>query len=154
MLQTVYLNDLLATLKVVETNTKGYHWTVSGSMFRSLHLLFDDIVETVREGADTVAETIVVLGGLPNRTLTSFVENSIVEEAVIIPSPLDMAAYIRDQLNEVLSYIEYGVKNKYVDPTTENDLLNITSKLRHWILFLNGITENWDAPMPYDKKEN
>jgi len=35
---------------------KGYHWNVSGSLFRELHLMFDEHAKTVLDTADEFAE--------------------------------------------------------------------------------------------------
>lgn len=144
-MQTDVLNELLCTLEVAYANAKGRHWTVYGTKFRSMHLLLDDTAQSLREGADKVAETVRVLGDVPFHTLSSFVRNSHVEEAKTVPDAFQMAIDMRNDLNVVVDMVHAGVKAKSYDPTTENDVLNITSTLRHWILFYDGIISNWDT---------
>jgi starvation-inducible DNA-binding protein len=45
---------------------KQLHWTVVGPHFRSLHLQLDELVDSWREMADTVAERAVALGFMPD----------------------------------------------------------------------------------------
>lgn len=42
------------------------HWTVVGQLFRPLHLYLDELVDSWRELADTVAERAVALGFAPD----------------------------------------------------------------------------------------
>jgi starvation-inducible DNA-binding protein len=45
---------------------KQLHWTVVGRLFRPLHLFVDELVDSWRELADTVAERAVALGFVPD----------------------------------------------------------------------------------------
>jgi starvation-inducible DNA-binding protein len=45
---------------------KQLHWTVVGSLFRPLHLFLDELVDSWRELADTVAERAVAIGFWPD----------------------------------------------------------------------------------------
>jgi starvation-inducible DNA-binding protein len=45
---------------------KQYHWSVTGPLFRSLHLQPDELVDAWRDLADTVAERAVALGYFPD----------------------------------------------------------------------------------------
>jgi starvation-inducible DNA-binding protein len=45
---------------------KQLHWVVVGPLFRPLHLHLDELVESWRELADTVAERAVALGFVPD----------------------------------------------------------------------------------------
>lgn len=140
------LNTLLATIEVVAANVKGRHWLVSGTHFRSLHLEFDDVWKTLLDAADKVAETQRVIGGVPYIGLSEFVEMSIVAEdpQIAIGAEL-MVERTRNELNVLIESIHSGVREDFFDPTTENDVLNISSALRHHILFLDGFLANWKA---------
>ncbi|WP_370287929.1 Dps family protein [Nocardioides sp.] len=61
-------NDLHLTLKHV-------HWNVVGPHFIAVHEMIDPQVETVRGFADDLAERIATLGGSPQGTPGSLVEN-------------------------------------------------------------------------------
>jgi starvation-inducible DNA-binding protein len=45
---------------------KQLHWAVVGALFRPLHLQLDELVDSWRELADTVAERAVALGYVPD----------------------------------------------------------------------------------------
>ena len=62
-------HDLQATLLDLVDLTllgKQLHWSVVGPHFRSLHLQLDELVDHVRELADTVAERAVAIGFWPD----------------------------------------------------------------------------------------
>lgn len=45
---------------------KQLHWTVTGPLFRPLHLQLDELVDSWRELGDTVAERAVTIGHFPD----------------------------------------------------------------------------------------
>jgi starvation-inducible DNA-binding protein len=62
-------NELQATLvELIDLSLLGkqLHWNVVGPHFRSLHLQLDELVDSWRELADTVAERAVALGFVPD----------------------------------------------------------------------------------------
>jgi starvation-inducible DNA-binding protein len=61
-------HELQATLQeLVELSLgKQMHWSVVGPMFRPLHLHLDELVDSWRELADTIAERAVALGYVPD----------------------------------------------------------------------------------------
>ncbi|MCU0476119.1 MAG: DNA starvation/stationary phase protection protein Dps [Anaerolineae bacterium] len=63
------LNQALADLTDLHSQTKQAHWNVKGMQFIALHELFDDFAETLEEHIDTVAERVTALGGVANGTV-------------------------------------------------------------------------------------
>lgn len=144
--QQVALNVLLSTIEVAAANVKGRHWLVAGTHFRSLHLEFDDVWKTLLDAADKVAETQRVIGGIPSTGMAEFIAESIIkEDSQVVGSAELMVERTRNELNVLIESIHSGVREDFFDPTTENDVLNISSALRHHILFLDGFLENWTA---------
>lgn len=144
--QQVALNVLLSTIEVAAANVKGRHWLVSGTRFRSLHLEFDDVWKTLLDAADKVAETQRVIGGIPSTGMAEFIAESIIkEDSQVVGSAELMVERTRNELNVLIESIHSGVREGFFDPTTENDVLNISSALRHHILFLDGFLANWKA---------
>lgn len=140
------LNVLLSTIEVVATNVKGRHWLVAGTHFRSLHLEFDDVWKTLLDAADKVAETQRVIGGIPSTGMAEFIAESIIkEDSQVFGSAELMVERTRNELNVLIESIHSGVREGFFDPTTENDVLNISSALRHHILFLDGFIADWKA---------
>src|SRR5262245_24639289 len=56
------LNQTLADLSDLYSQTKQAHWNVRGRQFYSLHKLFDELAETVEGHIDPLAERIPALG--------------------------------------------------------------------------------------------
>lgn len=51
---------------------KQAHWIVRGPQFASLHALFGEVADGAQESADTIAERIAQLDGVPSRDLPTF----------------------------------------------------------------------------------
>ena len=62
------LNGLLADYMALYFKTKNFHWHVTGSRFRELHLLFDEQAVAIFGQIDLIAERVRKNGA---RTLTS-----------------------------------------------------------------------------------
>ena len=60
------LQTVLVELVDLSLIGKQLHWSVSGPLFSSLHLQLDELVDSWRELADTVAERAVALGFVPD----------------------------------------------------------------------------------------
>lgn len=56
------LGHLLADTYTLYLKTQNYHWNVTGPMFRSLHLMFEEQYIELRDAVDEVAERIRSLG--------------------------------------------------------------------------------------------
>ena len=88
------LQSVLVELLELQAQAKQAHWTLVGPHFRSIHLELDEVVDGVREYADTVAERMRALDAVPDgrtRTianttrLASFPEGEVsVERAVAV----------------------------------------------------------------------
>lgn len=63
------LNQTLANLSDLYSQTKQAHWNVRGPSFYSLHKLFDDLAASVEAHLDDTAERITALGGLAQGTV-------------------------------------------------------------------------------------
>lgn len=58
------LNQQLANLTDLYTQTKHAHWNVKGPNFYGTHRMFDELAETVEGNVDKVAERLTALGGV------------------------------------------------------------------------------------------
>lgn len=74
------LNQALADLGDLHSQTKQAHWNVTGSAFYSQHKLFDDLAEALFEPLDDIAERIVQLGGTANGTVRQAAATSAIPE--------------------------------------------------------------------------
>jgi len=57
------LNQHLADILDLQSQTKQAHWNVKGPSFIALHELFDEVASELEEFADEIAERAVELGG-------------------------------------------------------------------------------------------
>lgn len=74
------LNQQLANLSDLYSQTKQAHWNVRGPEFYQLHKLFDDLAEPIEDHIDTVAERAVTLGGFALGTVRCAGEASEIAE--------------------------------------------------------------------------
>jgi starvation-inducible DNA-binding protein len=63
------LNQHLADIFDLYSQTKQAHWNVKGPQFYSLHLLFDSLAEQIFPYVDTLAERVTALGGAARGTV-------------------------------------------------------------------------------------
>ena len=70
------LNQHLADLSDLYSQTKQAHWNVRGMNFIALHKLFDELAEAQTEHIDTIAERAGALGGLATGTIRQAAKNS------------------------------------------------------------------------------
>jgi starvation-inducible DNA-binding protein len=57
-----FLSPVVIDLSALAIDGKQAHWHVRGANFQAVHELLDEVVEHVREYADTAAERVVALG--------------------------------------------------------------------------------------------
>jgi len=74
------INQQLATLTDLYSQTKYSHWNVRGDNFIAVHKLFDELAEEVEGAIDTVAERASALGGVARGTTRMAAEHSALEE--------------------------------------------------------------------------
>jgi starvation-inducible DNA-binding protein len=80
------LNQQLADIFDLYSQTKQAHWNVKGMQFFQLHELFDDLAESLLEYVDMIAERGVSLGGVALGTARLAAANSSLPEL-----PLDLS---------------------------------------------------------------
>ena len=137
---TEQLNQLLADTMTLRDLYKKSHWQVSGATFYQLHLLFDKHYEEQSATVDTIAERIMLLGGI------SIAMAADVAELTRIPRPPKGREEVPAQLSRLLDAHELIITEcreiaelatKLGDPGT-NDLVVSDvlrpSELQAWFL--------------------
>lgn len=84
------LSGLLADTYTLYLKTHGYHWNVTGPMFRSLHLMFEEEYIEVRDAVDQIAERIRALGFFAPGSYSEFAKLTTIPEEEGTPEALDM----------------------------------------------------------------
>lgn len=74
------LNQNLADVTDLHSQTKQAHWNVKGTNFYQLHELFDDLAESIFGFIDEIAERATALGGYATGTACMAATNSRVPE--------------------------------------------------------------------------
>jgi starvation-inducible DNA-binding protein len=94
--------ELQATLhELVDLSLIGkqLHWSVVGPLFRPLHLQLDELVDSWRERADTVAERAVALGSVPDGQAKAVAAGS--QLAPVAPTALEDHIVVRELTHRI-----------------------------------------------------
>lgn len=117
---------------------KQAHWNVVGTQFRSVHLELDEIIESVREASDDVAERIATLGVSPDGRARVVGERTRLKS---FPEGLQTASatvtIYSDRLASTVDGIREGISAVAShDPVSEDLLIGIAGRLeKHlWML--------------------
>jgi starvation-inducible DNA-binding protein len=84
------LGRLLADTCTLSMKTRGFHWNVTGPLFSTLHLLFEQQYAELELAADVVAERIRALGHAAPGSHAQFAQLSTLQEAVGVPDAMGM----------------------------------------------------------------
>lgn len=127
------LNRSLADTTDVMTQTKYAHWNVRGPNFYHLHLLFDEIAETLEDHADLLAERATALGGEAIGTARMTAANSRIPEIrteattgmeyveALADSLAVHAANLRGDVDATLGYGDQDTADLYIEVSREID---------------------------------
>jgi starvation-inducible DNA-binding protein len=86
------LSRLLADTYSLYLKTHNYHWNVTGPMFNTLHLMFEEQYNELWIAVDLIAERIRSLGAFAPGSYSAFTELSSIPEADGVPSAEEMLA--------------------------------------------------------------
>lgn len=80
------LSRLLADTYTLYLKTHNFHWNVTGPMFQTLHLMFEQQYNELALAVDLIAERIRALGVPAPATYGEFMELSSIKEERSVPS--------------------------------------------------------------------
>jgi starvation-inducible DNA-binding protein len=84
------LSHLLADTYTLYLKTHNYHWNVTGPMFQTLHLMFEDQYNELALAVDLIAERIRALGAPAPGSYTEFARLTSISEDDDRPEAQDM----------------------------------------------------------------
>ena len=84
------LSRLLADSYTLYLKTHNFHWNVTGPMFNTLHLMFEEQYTELAQAVDLVAERIRALGAPAPGSYRDFGKLAKVPEAEGVPNAMDM----------------------------------------------------------------
>jgi starvation-inducible DNA-binding protein len=84
------LSRLLADTFTLYLKTHNFHWNVTGPMFRTLHIMFEEQYNELWTASDALAERIRALGVYAPATYKEFTRLTSIKEEDGIPAATDM----------------------------------------------------------------
>ncbi len=84
------LSHLLADSYTLYLKTHNFHWNVTGPMFRTLHVMFEEQYTELWTAVDLIAERIRALGTYAPGSYRQFAELTKIEEEPSVPTAIDM----------------------------------------------------------------
>jgi len=110
---------------------KQAHWNVVGKDFRSIHLQLDEIIETVRESSDEVAERIVTIGVAADGRSATVAKNSFLpdfsKEFTSVEATVEMVA---DSLAKSIEELRKSIEVLGdLDPISEDLVVGVSAGL-------------------------
>ncbi|MGP1382677.1 MAG: Dps family protein [Thainema sp.] len=84
------LSKLLADTYTLYLKTHNFHWNVTGPMFQTLHLMFEQQYNELALAVDLIAERIRALGFPAPGTYQQFAQLSSIDEEEGVPNAEDM----------------------------------------------------------------
>ena len=104
------LNQALADLGDLYSQTKQAHWNVRGKNFYTLHKLFDDVADSAEAHWDDVAERAVQLGGYARGTVRmAAAASSLTEWPVDLPSEAEFVKALAERFAQVANSIRAAI---------------------------------------------
>ena len=135
------LNQELADMSDLYSQTKQAHWNVKGEEFIALHKLFDELAEALSGYVDEIAERAVQLGGLAMGTNRMSAANTRLEEYPT--GPLDSMGHVR-ALVERYAMVAASTRaaidtaEEFEDADTMDLLTEISRGMDKWLWFLEA----------------
>jgi starvation-inducible DNA-binding protein len=74
------LGRLLADYQIFYTNLRGFHWNIRGDKFYELHEVYEGYYNEMADRIDSVAERIVMLGGVPANSFSDYLKTARIKE--------------------------------------------------------------------------
>lgn len=99
---TEQLNELLSSYQMHYQNLRSLHWNIKGKNFFELHLKYEELYNRSQVIIDELAERILSIGSAPFSQFSKYMENSVIEENVIITKDTEGVTYILKAQEELL----------------------------------------------------
>lgn len=135
------LNQQLADLADLFTQTKHAHWNVKGRQFYALHKMFDELAEEVEEAVDEVAERITALGGLARGTVRMAAEHTRLDDfPADTTAAEDVLRVMADRYATTAAHVRQGIDeaDEQGDQGTADLLTGIVRNLDKSLYFIES----------------
>lgn len=135
------LKPILADQFVLYTKARNYHWNVTGNMFFTLHIKFEELYNELAIDIDETAERIRTYGMNAPGTMSEFLKLSELKEEVEgkYPDQFSMANNISfdyDKLAQRINQVAMKIQKEYGDEITAGKLYSVAERYeKHsWLL--------------------
>jgi starvation-inducible DNA-binding protein len=137
------LNQVLANLFDLHSQTKQAHWTVRGPNFWQLHKLFDEAASAIEGFVDEVAERIATLGGLPRGTVRMAAQGSQLPDFPEKFEDIGHVVTLAERFAVAANHVREQIDNtdKQGDKDTSDLLTEISRELDKQLWFLEAHTK-------------
>lgn len=143
----MHFDRILATIRVIESNTHARHVNMTGENFIANHQYFDKILDTIRGMIDYVAEASRRTDEIPVHTLSGFIELSAVPEEPVIKSMDEMLIDESIELKTLVALVYGGIEQKKYNPSVESKLTDFTDELEAHCYWIDSTTKLWAKPL-------
>lgn len=125
------LQSTLVDLLGLSLIGKQAHWNIVGPRFRSIHLQLDEVVDTARTYADTVAERSAALGLPPDgRPETIAAAYTLPGSKEGWQRDTDVVQLLMDSLEAAVGRLRERISaTEEADPVTQDLLISLTAEL-------------------------
>jgi starvation-inducible DNA-binding protein len=134
------LNQQLANIADLYSQTKQAHWNVRGKEFYQLHILFDSLAEPLPEHVDAIAERAVTLGGLALGTTRSAAAASELPEFPLEPGGFEYAKELGQRFAKAANSMRAAIDmaDDQEDKDTADLFTNVSRELDKAVYFLEA----------------
>ena len=141
------LKPILADQFVLYTKARNYHWNITGSMFLTLHIKFEQLYNELALDVDETAERIRTYGLNAPGSMSEFLKLSGLKEeaAGSYPNQFKMAENIAgdyDFLATRVNEIGFKVQSEFGDEITAGKLYSIAERYEKHVWLLKSSVEN------------
>lgn len=104
------LSRLLADTYTLYLKTHNYHWNVTGPLFNTLHLMFEEQYNELALAVDEIAERIRALGVVAPGSYKAYAELTSIEEDDEVPGAEAMVANLVRAHEKCISGSDSGLR--------------------------------------------
>jgi len=138
------LKPVLADQFVLYTKARNYHWNVTGNMFLTFHIKFEELYTELALDVDETAERIRTYGLNAPGTMSEFLNLSGLKEEAPgnYPNQFEMAEKIAadyDFLASRVNEIGFKVQTEFGDEITAGKLYGLAEKYEKHSWLLNSV---------------
>jgi starvation-inducible DNA-binding protein len=134
------LNQQLANVSDLYSQTKQAHWNVRGPEFYQVHKLFDDLAAPLQEMIDEVAERAVTIGGFALGTVRCAANLSELEEFPLEPGAMEYVQELAKRYATVANSVRQSIDKSADagDATTADLFTQLSRTLDKSVYFLEA----------------